>query len=483
MTSQSIRKNTVYNMVKTASSIAFPLITFPYASRVLLADGIGMISFGLSVVSYFALVASLGITTHAVRECALHRDNRERLGTIASEIMSINLCTTLFAYTLLALTLLLFRELDNYRLLIVLQSTTILLTTIGCDWLNTAMEDFRFITIRTVAFQLLSLILLFTLVHEPSDYMTYAAISVVASGGANVVNIWYRRRYCKVRFTLQMRWRHHALPILALFVMLLAQTVFQNIDMTMLGIMCGDRDVGLYSTAHKISGLISQLVISVFWVILPRLTISFENGDFEEINGILRKILGFYVALGFPLAVGTFMVADDAIIAFAGSDFADAALILRIQMIGFVVTLFGGSFLGNAVMLPSKNEQHFVIACVMAACVNAGLNYLFIPAYGTTAAAISTVASESVQLIWLAVKKDQRIRIASIGKLILSPAVGCVCIVGVCLAFSFLPNMWLRLILCVLSSVLVYAAAMIVTKNEFMLELLSTARSRIFRHG
>ena len=176
MAEKSIKRNTVYNAIKTLSSIIFPLITFPYISRVLLPENVGKINFGLSIVSYFTLIATLGITTYAVRECSAVRDDKEKLSDIASQIFSINIVTTIIAYVALAVTLLAYNKLENYRLLIVIQSLTIAATTLGADWLNTAMEDFRYITVRTVAFQFVSLVLMFVFVHKPEHYMRYAVI-------------------------------------------------------------------------------------------------------------------------------------------------------------------------------------------------------------------------------------------------------------------------------------------------------------------
>ena len=63
MKEKNIKVNAVLNMIKTISSIIFPLITFPYVSRVLMPENIGKVNFGSSFVSYFSLIASLGITT------------------------------------------------------------------------------------------------------------------------------------------------------------------------------------------------------------------------------------------------------------------------------------------------------------------------------------------------------------------------------------------------------------------------------------
>lgn len=150
MSNRSLKINTIFNAIKTFSSIIFPLITFPYISRTLLAENVGKVNFGLSIISYFTLIASLGITTYAIRECAAVREDRKKLSQIASQIFSINIITTFFSYLLLVLTLVFYSKLENYKLLITIQSLSILFATLGTDWINSAMEDFKYITIRTV---------------------------------------------------------------------------------------------------------------------------------------------------------------------------------------------------------------------------------------------------------------------------------------------------------------------------------------------
>ena len=115
MVQKSLKKNTVFNAIKTFSSIIFPLITFPYISRTLLTENVGKIHFGLSIISYFTLIASLGITTYAIRECAAVRDDRNKLSQVSSQIFSINIITTAVAYLLLALTLIFYSKLENYK--------------------------------------------------------------------------------------------------------------------------------------------------------------------------------------------------------------------------------------------------------------------------------------------------------------------------------------------------------------------------------
>lgn len=478
----SIKKNSAFNAIKTCSAILFPLMTFPYISRVLLPENVGKINFGTSIVSYYGLMATLGINTYAIRECSAVRNDKEKLSDTASQIFSINIITTILAYVALLFTLIFYQQLFDYRFLILIQSVTIVASTMGADWLNSAMEDFKYITIRTVVFQMISLCLMFVFIHRPEDYLKYAVISIISGAGASVVNIWYRRRYCAVRFIFNIRrgieWRKHITPIIYLFVMILAQTIFNNIDTTMLGLIHGDYEVGIYGAAHKMSNLITQLVTSLLWVIMPRMSYYFAEGDYTAINKLLRKILGFNAFLGLPLAIGTIMISDDIILIMAGSEYVEAANVLRILMIGFIFTLFGGSFLGNSILLPSKRERTFMITCCITAVVNVITNYIFIPRYGAIAAAGTTVFCALTILVILLFKIDNRIHIERVFNVFSSPLLGCLAIVVVCYVCKGINTIWVRTALSILSSIFLYGLIVYFGENDLMIELISGVKAR-----
>lgn len=479
MQQKSIKRNSIFSILKTGSSILFPLITFPYISRVLLTENVGKINFGLSIVSYFTLIASLGITTYAIRECSGVRDDKEKLSEIASQIFSINIITTIAAYILLAITLLFCRKLDSYRILIIIQSLTIIATTLGADWINSAMEDFKYITLRTVAFQFLSLILMFIFVHKPEDYIKYAVVSLVSSAGASVTNIWYRRKYCKVSFTMDIKWKQHMMPIIYLFVMVLAQTIFNSVDSTMLGLIKGDYEVGIYSTAHKIMNIISQVVGSLLWVIMPRMSYYFIEKNYKEINKLLRKVLGFNLLFGLPCAVGVSVIAEDIIKVVAGQAFMEASIVLKILMLGFIFSLIGGNFLGNAVLLPSKREKDYMIVCCITAIVNVIGNYIFIPFFGAKAAAGVTAICSFIMLILLFFRINKEVKIKKIEKLMFAPIVGCVGIIIVCFICKEIDNLWIRILISLFSSIVIYFIVQILMKNELVFEILSIVRKKL----
>lgn len=480
MSEKSIKVNSILNVIKTISSIIFPLITFPYISRVLQPENVGKVNFGSSFVSYFSLIASLGITTYAIRECSAVRGDKKKLGEKASQIFSINVCTTIVAYVLLGLSLIFFRKLDSYRTLIIIQSTAILFTTWGADWLNSAMEDFKFITIRSIGFQFISLILMFILVHQPDDYYKYAAITVLSSCGANITNILYRRKYCTVRFTKDMHWQEHFTPILLLFVMILAQTIFSNADTTMLGLMKGDFEVGIYSTAYKMKNIIVQVVASLCWVVMPRMSYYFAEGDWNKINEMLKKVLSVMVTIGFPCVAGCVVLSSEIIQIVAGQQYSAASLPLVILMISFIVDIFGGSFLGNMVCLPAKQEKVFMEACCFAAVVNVILNFILIPFGGASAAALTSGISAIVICVWLFVKKDSQVKLNYAWEVCKSPLVGSIIIIIFCTAIkSLVVNMFAKLSVCLLGSVLLYFLILILFHNVLVIDACDAINKKI----
>ena len=479
MVQKSLKKNTVFNAIKTFSSIIFPLITFPYISRTLLAENVGKIHFGLSIISYFTLIASLGITTYAIRECAAVRDDRNKLSQVSSQIFSINIITTAVAYLLLALTLIFYSKSENYKLLITIQSLSIIFTTLGTDWINSAMEDFKYITIRTLSFQVISLVLMFVFVRKPEDYLLYAVICLISSSGANILNIWYRKKYCDIRFTLKIDWKKHLSPIILLFVMILAQNVFANVDTTMLGLIHGDREVGIYSTAHKINSIVSQVVTSVLWVIMPRMSLYFAKKDYPAINSLLRKLLGLNCLIGFPCAVGIILMSKDIILIIGGNEFADAAPVLQLRIVSFIISLFGGNLLGNAILLPSKKEKYYMVVCCITAVINIITNYIFIPMYGAMAAAGTTAFCSLCIMVMLLFKVDKHIKLTKLTNLIVTPLIGCIFIVVVCLGFSFVNNIFIRALSSVILSVLIYVAVEIIIKNELAVDLIKSVFGRL----
>ncbi len=474
-----VGKNTVYNTIKTIFSIIFPLITFPYITRVLGVENVGKVNYASSIVSYFTLIAGLGISTYAIRECSKVRNDKEKLSNTASQILSINIISTVISYVALFITLLFARKLDPYRGLILIQSVTIVFTTLGADWLNQAMEDFRYIAIRTVSFQIVSLFLMFLLVRKPDDYIKYAAISVFAASGANVVNMFYRRRFCKTRFTLKIDWKKHIVPILLLFSMILSQTIYTSSDTTMLGLMKGDVQVGLYSTSVKIYNMVNTVVASIANVVMPELAAYFAVKDYKNINRVIRYALSFIVTLGIPCLVGLNVITVPLIYTVSGPDYVPASLSLHILSIALACSFIGG-FFSNTIMLPSGREKYSLQASIISAIINFVLNLLLIPKWGLNAAAATTAIAEFVGIFVVSRHVEKEIKIDRLWDIFKGPIVGGIAIAIIAFVIRmFVNNNYLITLLTILLSIIAYALILYIFKNEFFMRFMKPLTAKI----
>lgn len=193
-----------------------------------------------------------------------------------------------------------------------------------------------------------------------------------------------------------MNWRKHFPGIIMLFVMLFAQQIYCNSDITMLGIMRSNYEVGLYSLSVRIYTALTQVISSILWVLLPRLTERYVTKDYDSINDILNKALQYMIGLGLPCVVGGISLSRQIVILIGGINYGNAATSLRILLVALFMNLIGGGFIGNLILLSSNREKYFVISCVVAAVTNVGLNFVQTFMENISLATRLTVSRESL---------------------------------------------------------------------------------------
>ena len=169
------------NAILTMSSFIFPLITFPYVSRILLPDGMGKVAMATAVVAYFALLARLGIPMYGIRACAEVRDDKAQLSKVVHELFLINLGMTVFSYLLFFGTVFAVPAFRTEAVLYLIIGSTLFFETIGVEWLYKGLEEYSYITYRSIFFKIVALAATFLLVHTKADYIKYGAITILAA--------------------------------------------------------------------------------------------------------------------------------------------------------------------------------------------------------------------------------------------------------------------------------------------------------------
>lgn len=480
---KSLGLNAFLNGMRSILNLVFPLITFPYISRVLSVTGIGIYNFSNTYVNYFILIAGLGIATYAVREGAKYRDKKKKIEEFASQVFSLNLIATIIAYILLLLSLILFKKLNNYISCILIFSLQILFTTLGTEWIYTIYEDYAYITIRSIIFKIISIILLFVLVRRPSDYLWYAGITVFAGVGSNIFNLIHARSFITIRLTLNTNWQTHLRPILIIFASAVAVTIYVSSDTTILGLLKNNYAVGIYSTSVKIYSIAQSLLSAILTVTIPRLAMLWGQKRRREYDSVLTRVINTLGLLVLPASVGLIMLSRQVVLIIAGHKFLPSVNSLRIITWAIIFSIFAWIF-SDCVLIPAKREGKVLRNTLITAAINVALNFLLIPTMSYDGTSLSTVLAEFSVMIMngyscrdiikpIIFKKDTL-------KNLFESIIGCIGIVGVCLLCQWSwDSMVLVTTFSVVFSVFVYGAILILLRNNIAISMMKNIKNII----
>lgn len=392
---KSLTLNILMNAILTMSQFLFPLLIFPYISRILLPAGMGKVSFATSVVSYFALFAQLGIPTYGIRACAKVRDDKEALTRTVQELFLINLVMSVLAYVALFGGILFVPRLHQEKELFLIVGLTILFNAIGMEWLYKALEQYTYITVRSILFKLIAILAMFLLVHEQSDYMIYGGVSILASSASNVFNFIHLYHYISLKPVGHYNFRQHFKAVFVFFAMSCATTIYTNLDTVMLGFLTSDAEVGYYNAAVKIKSILVSVVTSLGVVLLPRASYYVECKLMDKFCRITHVALNFVILISVPLTVYFILFAKEGIFFLSGAEYE--ASIVPMQIIMPTLIFIGmTNIMGIQMLIPLGKERVVLYSEIAGAVADLLLNVALIPSMASAGAAIGTVVAEGV---------------------------------------------------------------------------------------
>lgn len=479
---KSIGVNAILNAIKTGLSIIFPLITYPYAFRILHTENIGKVNFSSSIVGYFALIATLGYSSYAVREGAKIRDDKEKINNFASQIFSMNLLTTIVAYVLLFVCVFALPRLADYKMLIVISSMSILLTTLSIEWVNTIYEDYLFITIRSVIAQLIILVLMFIVVRNEDDYLKYAMLGNLSSFVVCILNYFYCQRYVKIKFTFKIDIKKHLKPIFLLFANAVATTIYVNSDITMLGWISGDYSVGIYSVAVKIYTVMKNVVSAIYTVAIPRISYYVGKNEVVAIKHLYSLVVSRVLLFLLPASAGIICTAREIIMFMGGIEYTDGIVTLQILAISLVGAILGG-LITYCFNIPTGKEKYNMEATTISAIINIGLNCVLLQSMKQNGAALTTMISEFFVFVYCFARNKNVRKYVDwniIKKNLFHAVIGILTIIGIsACCHVFIKNYLISMIAIILLSVITYFVELVLLNNELAIYTISVIKRKL----
>ena len=474
--SQSVKANYILNLINTGTQMLFPLITFPYACRVIEPEGIGQVNFFSSIIGYISLFTCLGIPMYAVREIARDRNDMVKMNRTAIEVLLLHALLSLAGYLIVVVLCLTVPQIKVDIPLFLILSLTIFFTAIGCEWFYQGIEDFKYITIRGLIVKVVSVLLLFIFVKTKDDLIYYGAYTVVGILGGNVFNFFRLRKYIHKENIIfsKLNISRHIKPVLQVFSFNVVTSVYLQLNPVLLGFIKGALAVGYFTAATKIMYVVMKLSSCLGVVMMPRTSNLIAEHKEDEFNKLIQKSYDFTIAISLPLTCGLLVTAPYIIKVLCGQEFISATF--ASQVIAPIILMVGiSNVMGIQVLYPKGKIKTVIRCCLIGAIVDLLLNVILIPFFsynGTAIAYLGTEVATTVSM-YLIAKKDLPIRFFKkyhinylFGSILMSVVVWAIPLLG---EFSSITILSLQVII----GSFMYFLYLLAIKDVFVMQVLS----------
>lgn len=421
-------------MLLTMSGYIFPLLTFPYVTRVLGAGNLGIVDYALGIVDYAVLFSTLGMAMVGIRYISQCGDDLKRRNEVFSNLVTLHALLSLVALVIYFCCVWFIPSLADHRELYFVGAAKILFNVMLVEWLFQGMQDFRYVTLRTMAIRLLYVIGVFVFVRSHDDYAAYFYVTIAQVAINALVNWRYAQRY--VHFHFRPRgMREFVFPVFSMGVNMILLSFYTTFNVIYLGSACGSEAVGYYTTATKLYGIFISVISAYNGVFMPHLNDLYARGELLQFRETVTKSIHLVSLAALPIiTIGT-CLAPQIIRLVAGEGFERS--ILPFQIILMQVLLVGiAQILENQVLLAFKKFREILICTATTTALAALIIVLYVPTHAEVAAAWAVALPHVFELALLYYFARKAIRFNSSINTILRNALVCLPIVAICLLIA-----------------------------------------------
>lgn len=406
----SLKNNIFYSILLVLANYVFPFLTYPYVSRVLGVTGIGAYNFVDSVINYFILFSSLGINTLGVREISKCKGDPDALARTFSNLLIVNLALTGLMLLVLVVSTMTVPQLSAHKELMYIGAFKLVFNCFLVEWFFRGLEEFSYITIRSIIIKLVYVAAVFTLVRTRDDVWVYFLLGCLTIVVNAVVNLVFART--RVRLTFKgLEFGKTLKSLLALGVYSILTSMYTTFNVTFLGFVTDDVEVGYYGTATKIYYLVMAVISGFTSVMLPRMSGLVASGDMPKFKSYFTLAVELLLGFSLPVAAWMMLMASDIVMVISGPEFTGA--VLPMIIISPLVLIVGyEQILVLQTLLPLGKDTVMLRNSIIGAVIGVALNVLLVPSLASIGSALVWIAVECVILVLsqIAVTKEISLR-------------------------------------------------------------------------
>lgn len=389
----SLKKNFIYQTGYQVLATALPLITTPYINRVLGAEQLGTYTYVANIANYFTIFAMLGFNNYGSKMIAATKHNENELAHTFSSIRKLQclMATVVVAIYLLFISLCI----PEHKSLYFIESLWIINCFIDINWFFWGMEKVKLTVNRNLIIKLITLLGVFIFVRSRNDILIYAFILVIGTILSDIYLISQVKKYVKGTKTTFYEMIAHIKPCIALFIPIVAMSIYQQMDKTMLGVLSTYEQVGYYSSADKIVNIPLGIITGLGTVSLPRIVSLISENKIMEYKKVVEKSISLVMFMCSAIAFGILAVSQEFVPLFFGREFLPCVSL--VSFLTFVIFFKAISIvLVNQILIPNDNEKYYIISVFIGAFINLILNYSLIRKFNAVGAVYATLISELI---------------------------------------------------------------------------------------
>ena len=431
MSQPSIKVNFIYKSALTVSLYLMSFISFPYIARVFGVERLGLVNFVDNVVNYFLLFATMGINVLGVREIAAAKGSPTELNRVFSSLLGINILFTIATLIIYYIVIAVIPQLEPYKSLLYIGAAKIIATPFLAEWFFTGIENFRYITLRSVAIRACYIVSIFIFIRTPDHYKLYWWMSVAVVVINAIVNISYLRKE-EILFlwheAINLRYMRSNLTLGAYAIM---TSIYLTFNVIYLGLVTNNTQVGFYTTAFKLYSVILGFFTAFANVMLPRMSAIVAQNKTSRFRELIEKSFAAVATFSTPMILCTTTLAPQIIYALSGTGYQGA--VLPMQIIMPAIALVGLSqVMTLQVLMPLKREGVLLAVSIVGATVSLIANILIVKRLECIGSAIVLLTAEVIVTAIYAIYTRKKFGIQIPAILFTKEAILCAPSVAIC---------------------------------------------------
>lgn len=359
----SLKKNVSYRVLLNLFNIGVPMLIGPYVLRKLGPASIGNIYFADSVTAFFFAFGCYGINKYAIREISRIRDNKQKLSNLFSSLFIISFCLNLIISILYLIFIASSSFNYSYTLVLSIYSFTVVSSTFYVEWAIEALEEYKFITLKSMLIKIIYVILIILFVRTSEDFPIYAALQVALLIVGNLVSCIFIAKRIPLKFD-NLRIKKHITPLITMVFMVYSYSLFIDLDKFMLGKYVSDESVSFYTIPMAITRIIRDLLTAVLASTVPRLTNYLGKNNDSDYFALLNKITKIYFLLLFPISTGLFIMSDKVILLYGGYKYINSIPVMKFASAFLIFTSVEYLFTQQILFIYKKEKQLAAIVII-----------------------------------------------------------------------------------------------------------------------